>query len=236
MPAGPDALSHPIQILIAGVQVIEAEGLSIILGSISPRIVVNSVGAAMRTLVKIVQKKGAHLLVLDDDTLPFPDHAIKYLLRLRPRLKIMVLYSHLLNGKENSYYRAGVRAVFHRSIDANELRSIAVGVLQGKEYILHGEHSNDGNHDEYQGVMDTPYMARIRLRPRERLIIAGMMAGKRNKWIASDINASVQVIKNIFQRIYAKVGVKNKAELASVILGQREVGGEVDDALEETSV
>jgi two-component system nitrate/nitrite response regulator NarL len=52
------------------------------------------------------------------------------------------------------------------------------------------------------------------LTPRERDVIRGIIAGRRNREIAMDLDLSEQAIKNILSTIYAKCHVRNRLELA----------------------
>ncbi|MGA8530984.1 MAG: LuxR C-terminal-related transcriptional regulator, partial [Acidobacteriaceae bacterium] len=48
----------------------------------------------------------------------------------------------------------------------------------------------------------------------EMLIIAGITQGKRNKEIAYQLGTTEQVVKNYLRKIYDKLGVSDRLELA----------------------
>ncbi len=215
-----DRTAAAIPVMVASVQDVEAAGLEVIISAISPRIIVSSEDTGIRVLAKLVQRQGTQLLILDDDAIPFPDHTIPFLRSHRPKMKVMVLYSPPLDEKACAYLRGGVQAIVNRQVGEAELRTIVTKVLRGQTYIFpEVQQWIDKSKTEPRGNIDTPALASADLSHRERQIVAGLLAGKRNKEIANDINASEQVIKNIFKRIYGKFNVRNKAELASVILG-----------------
>jgi len=53
-----------------------------------------------------------------------------------------------------------------------------------------------------------------RLNQKEMLIIAGITQGKRNKEIAYQLGTTEQVVKNYLRKIYDKLGVSDRLELA----------------------
>ncbi len=213
-------MAAAIPVMVASVQDVEAAGLDVIISAISPRIIVSSEDAGIRVLAKIVQRQGTQLLIIDDDAIPFPDHTIPFLRSHRPKMKIMVLYSPPLDGKACAYLRGGVQAIVNRQVEEVELRTIVTKVLRGQKYIFpEVQQWIDQSKNQPRGNIDTPALASADLSDRERQIVAGLLAGKRNKEIANGMSTSEQVIKNIFKRIYGKLNVRNKTELASVILG-----------------
>jgi two-component system nitrate/nitrite response regulator NarL len=225
----------PISVVFAGLWSVEVAGLELIINKITktePKFIVGDEGATIRDLGKLVQRESAHLLVIDDNLVPFaPEHSIPFLLRQTRTLKIVVLHSNPLNGKVGAYLRAGVRAVLDRNTYESDMPGLFIKVLQGHRFPdlkELGEHT----HADCEAGYDIQELEEVRvdLLPRERLIIAGLVAGKRNKEIARDMNTSEQVIKNMLNRVYRKFGVKTRAKLASVILGYGEDSA-ADDAV-----
>jgi DNA-binding NarL/FixJ family response regulator len=215
-----DMMAGAFRFLVACVNDVEAAGLDVIISAISPRIIVSSEDAGIRVLAKLIQRQGTQLLILDDDAIPFPDHTIPFLRSHRPKMKVMVLYSPPLDGKVCAYLRGGVQAIVNRQVEEAELRTIVTRVLRGQKYIFpEVQQWIDQSTNGLRGNIDTPVLASTSLSHRELQIVAGLLAGKRNKEIANGMNTSEQVIKNIFKRIYGKLNVRNKAELAGVILG-----------------
>ena len=53
-----------------------------------------------------------------------------------------------------------------------------------------------------------------RLTPRERHVVAQVVAGMTNKEIAQELCASLQTVKHHLTNIFNKVGVHNRLELA----------------------
>jgi DNA-binding NarL/FixJ family response regulator len=213
-----------ISVVFAGLWSVEVAGLEQIIDKITktaPRFIVGDERKSIRGLGRLVHREGAHLLIMDDDLIPYsPEHSIPYVLRNRPTLKIVVLHSNPLNGKVDAYLRAGVHAVLHRNTNEVDMPSLLFKVLQGHRFP-EAEELAEKIHPACETVSDPHELedVGVDLLPRERMVLAGLIAGKRNKEIATDMKTSEQVIKNTFKRVYRKFGVKGRAELASVILG-----------------
>lgn len=231
--------SVQIAVVFAGLWSVEVAGLEQIIDKIAkatPRFIVGDERKSIRGLGKLVHREGAHLLVMDDDLVPYsPEHSIPYLLRNRPTLKIVILHSNPLNGKVGAYFRAGVHAVLDRNTNEVDMPSLLFKVLQGQRFPKAEDRTGraDPACDTGSDLHELEDVG-VDLLPRERLALAGLIAGKRNKEIATDLSTSEQVIKNTFKRVYRKFGVKGRAELASVILGYN--GESVENDAIETLV
>lgn len=210
-----------ISVLIADSEEIYQVGLRLVLRRRSSRFVTEFVDS-MRGLTRHLSKYHAHVLILDDALVLFPDHAIRSILRKRPKLKIIVLYSKPLNSRASWYYRAGVRAIVRRDIRDTDFAEIVIKVLQGQEYLCDEvkEWLLESMRDPLG--LDSPKLSQNSLSQREVAIISGVVAGKRNKEIAFEIGASEQVVKNILARVYKKFGVKTKVELVTLLIGNKE--------------
>jgi DNA-binding CsgD family transcriptional regulator len=62
-----------------------------------------------------------------------------------------------------------------------------------------------------------------RLAPRERDCVSGILRGYSNKEIAHRYGISAQTVKNTLSRVYRKVGVSSRLELAAYAARRRHV-------------
>lgn len=53
----------------------------------------------------------------------------------------------------------------------------------------------------------------MRISDKDRTIIAGVRAGKKNREISASLGTTEQVVKNYLRRIYERFGLKNRYEL-----------------------
>jgi len=68
-----------------------------------------------------------------------------------------------------------------------------------------------------------------RLSPKEMSIITCITQGKRNKEIAFQLGTTEQVIKNYLRKIYDKLGVSDRLELALYCLHNKIIQTEMDE-------
>lgn len=216
-----DRHTAPIFVVLADSSEIYATGMGAILRKTSGRFSIATL-STMRSLSKFFLHNGAHLLILDDDMVLFPEYSIRNILRRRPRLRIIVVYSNSLSTRAARYYGAGVSAMVRRDIADSAFAAAVVKVLQeqehpGKEILKRTLQSTRETPEiDQPAINDSPFSQR------ESLIIGGAVAGKMNKEIAADIGTSEQVVKNILVRIYRKFGVRTKIELVTLLVEPKE--------------
>jgi DNA-binding NarL/FixJ family response regulator len=63
--------------------------------------------------------------------------------------------------------------------------------------------------------------SRLKLSPKEMRIIAGVTQGLRNKDIAQEVGTTEQVVKNYLRKVYDKLGVSDRLELALYCMHHR---------------
>ncbi len=68
-----------------------------------------------------------------------------------------------------------------------------------------------------------------RLSPKEMAIITCITQGKRNKEIAFQLGTTEQVIKNYLRKIYDKLGVSDRLELALYCLHNKIIHSDTDE-------
>jgi DNA-binding CsgD family transcriptional regulator len=76
---------------------------------------------------------------------------------------------------------------------------------------------------------------KTRLSDKELLIISCVTQGMRNKEIAHEIGTTEQVVKNYLRKVYDKLGVADRLELALYCLNHRVVESEKKPAASEQS-
>src|SRR5664280_3828002 len=70
-----------------------------------------------------------------------------------------------------------------------------------------------------------------KLSPKEMSIITCITQGKRNKEIAYQLGTTEQVIKNYLRKIYDKLGVSDRLELALYCLHNKIIQADVDEEI-----
>ncbi len=76
-----------------------------------------------------------------------------------------------------------------------------------------------------QGVRPPSSRPKVQLTPKESLIVSCVTQGMKNKEIALRVGTTEQVVKNYLRKVYDKLGVADRLELALFCLNNRVVDG-----------
>jgi two-component system, NarL family, nitrate/nitrite response regulator NarL len=140
--------------------------------------------------------------------------AIPELIRLAPRLKIIVNAAQ--NDETNSVelYLQGVQGIIPRCISPDLLVKCVRRIAAGETWI--DNQSINWVIEAYrsQATALTSPRTQPRLSPKELAIVTCITQGKRNKEIAYQLGTTEQVIKNCLRKVYDKLGVSDRLELA----------------------
>ena len=131
-----------------------------------------------------------------------------------PKLKIIVQLSQGDQINPVELYRRGVRGIIPRSISADLLIKCVRRIAAGEIWI--DNESINSVIEAYRTQKDalTSLRNQPRLSPKELAVITYVTQGMRNKEIAIQLGTSEQVIKNYLRKIYDKLGVSDRLELA----------------------
>jgi two-component system nitrate/nitrite response regulator NarL len=161
-----------------------------------------------------IERHPADILMLEGTLLIGTTNGIPEIVRHAPGIKIIVQTSGSDESHTVEMYRRGVRGIIPRSILPDMLvkcvRKIAAGETwidnQSVKWVIEAYRSQDSTAANPR--------TQPRLSPKELSIIALITQGKRNKEIGFQLNTTEQVIKNYLRKIYDKLGVSDRLELA----------------------
>src|ERR1700753_4079290 len=111
-------------------------------------------------------------------------------------------------------YRRGVRGVVPRSISPDLLIKCVRKIAHGETWMDNKSFSWLMEADSAQAVSLTNPRVQPKLSKKELAIISCIPRGMRNKEIAYQIGTTEQVIKNYLRKVYDKLGVSDRLELA----------------------
>jgi len=202
-----------IRVILADSQAIYRVGMRKVFGPDSAVTVVAEADS-LPALQEVVQRNPADVLLLEGAMITGTANAIPAVLRHAPQLKIIVQSASSDESHTVDLYRRGVRGIIPRSISPDLLikcvRKIAAGETwidnQSVNWVIEAYRS--------QASALTNPKNQPRLNQKEMLIIAGITQGKRNKEIAYQLGTTEQVVKNYLRKIYDKLGVSDRLELA----------------------
>jgi two-component system, NarL family, nitrate/nitrite response regulator NarL len=154
------------------------------------------------------------IMLLEGNMISAKSDVISELVCRAPQLKIIAQSAEMDEFNTVELYRCGVRGIIPRSVSPALLvkcvRKIAAGETwidnQSVNWVIKAYRSQT---NPLSVPLDQP-----RLSSKELSIIACIAKGQRNKEIAHNLGTTEQVIKNYLSKLYHKLGVSDRVELA----------------------
>jgi DNA-binding NarL/FixJ family response regulator len=182
------------------------------------------------------KKFSADVLVFESALAPNPVEAVTELLRQVPGLKVVVLTPEPNEDLTLDLFRSGVHGIISREIEPELLIDCLRKVSQGEpwldqkgiNWVLTAYRSQRG-----RGGSGRP---KVQLTPKESLIVSCVTQGMKNKEIALRVGTTEQVVKNYLRKVYDKLGVADRLELALYCLNNRVYDGSQTGASTVTPV
>jgi DNA-binding NarL/FixJ family response regulator len=168
----------------------------------------------LENLHAAIQRFPSDIVLLEDGLLNGTPDAIPQLMRTAPHTKLIVQSLSVEESNTVELYRRGVRGIIPRSISPDLLIKCIRKIAQGETWI--DNQSVNWVIEAYRSnaaALTNP-RTQPRLSPKELAIIHCITQGKRNKEIAFQMGTTEQVIKNYLRKIYDKLGVSDRLELA----------------------
>ncbi len=211
-PTTPSA-APPIRVIIADSQAIFRVGIRKVLALEDDIRVVAQAETLAQTLSAVAKFPG-DVLLFESRICSNPSESVSEILKHSPGLKMVLLTGELDAEKTVEYLRRGVRGIVTRSIAPDLLVRCVRKIAEGETWL-----DNKGVNwviEAYRSQSATPAGPRSkdRLTDKELLIASGVAQGMRNKEIAAEIGTTEQVVKNYLRKIYDKLGVTDRLELA----------------------
>lgn len=168
----------------------------------------------MQNLMAALQRYPTDVVVLEGQLINGHIDAIPELVKRAPQAKIIV---QVVESDENNtveLYRRGVRGVVPRSISPDLLIKCVRKIAAGETWIDNQSISWVIEAYRAQATNLTSPRSQPKLSPKEIAIVSCITRGMRNKEIAYHIGTTEQVIKNYLRKVYDKLGVSDRLELA----------------------
>ena len=204
---------HAIRVILADSQAIYRVGMRKVF-AIEDDIRVVAQAETLENLYAALMRFPTDVVVLEGQLIAGTVDAIPQFMRRAPDAKLIVQVSESDESNTVELYRRGVRGVVPRSISPDLLVKCVRKIAAGETWI---------DNQSISWVID-PYRAQAsqltnpktqpRLSEKELAIIGCITRGMRNKEIAYQIGTTEQVIKNYLRKIYDKLGVSDRLELA----------------------
>lgn len=169
---------------------------------------------SLENLRSAIERYPTDVVLLEGSLVIGVANVIPELLRLAPDVKLIVQAVGADETQTVELYRRGVRGIISRSISPDLLVRCVRRIAAGETWI--DNQSVNWVIDAYRSQAAALVSPRTqpRLSPKEMAIITCITQGKRNKEIAFQLGTTEQVIKNYLRKIYDKLGVSDRLELA----------------------
>ncbi len=211
-----------VRVIVADTQAIFRAGLRKIFALEDDIRVVGQAETLAQTQSAVI-KFSADVLIFEAALTPNPVEAVVELMRQHPNLKLVVVTPGSDEELTLDLFRRGVHGVVSREVEpellVDCLRKVVAGETwldsQGIRWVLEA-YRNQHN----RGAGSRP---KVQLTPKESLIVSCVTQGMKNKEIALRVGTTEQVVKNYLRKVYDKLGVADRLELALYCLNHHVV-------------
>lgn len=212
--------THFIRVIVADTQAIFRAGLRKIFALEDDIRVVGQAETLSQTL-SAAKKFSADILIFEAALTTTPADAVADLLRQSPTLKLVVVTPEPNEELTLELFRRGAHGIVSREVEPEMLvdclRKVSQGEpwldSQGIQWVLTAYRT--------QGGRASSPRAKVQLTPKESLIVSCVTQGMKNKEIALRVGTTEQVVKNYLRKVYDKLGVADRLELALFCLHNR---------------
>jgi two-component system, NarL family, nitrate/nitrite response regulator NarL len=215
MAAGADnpSSSSAIPLILADSEAIFRFGLRRLLESENGIEVVAEPESLQQVLEIAAQHKDG-VMLFDTRLSLAPVAALSEVLKHSPALKVVMLTAQASEEETVAFLRRGAAGIADRNIRPELLIRCVRKVWAGELWL-----SNEGINWLLRAYADQSTRpaapaTRVRLNEKEMLIISGVARGMKNREIAIEIGTTEQVVKNYLRKVYDKLGIGDRLELA----------------------
>ena len=186
---------------------------------------------SIENLRAAIERYPTDVVLMDGSLLSGTANAIPDLLRMAPDVKLIVQAVAADENQTVELYRRGVRGIVSRSISPDLLVRCVRRIAAGETWIDNQSVSWVIEAYRAQAAALVNPRTQPKLSPKEMAIITCITQGKRNKEIAFQLGTTEQVIKNYLRKIYDKLGVSDRLELALYCLHNKIIQSDADEEL-----
>lgn len=184
---------------------------------------------SIENLRSAVERYPTDVVLMEGSLLQGTTNVIPELLRAAPDVKLIVQAVSADENQTVELYRRGVRGIISRSISPDLLVRCVRRIAAGETWIDNQSVTWVIEAYRAQAAALVSPRSQPRLSPKEMAIITCITQGKRNKEIAFQLGTTEQVIKNYLRKIYDKLGVSDRLELALYCLHNKIIQSDADE-------
>src|SRR5215472_4128198 len=217
-----DSNGHFIRLIVADSQAIFRAGLRKIFALEDDIRVVGQAETLAQTLAA-AKKFSADVLIFEAALTPSPMEAVADLLRQAPQMKLVVVTHEPNEEMTLELFRRGVHGIVSREVEPEMLVECLRKVSQGEPWLDRQGVSWVLSAYRTQGTRPAGSRPKVQPTPKESLIVSCVTQGMKNKEIALRVGTTEQVVKNYLRKVYDKLGVADRLELALYCLNHHVV-------------
>src|SRR2546423_440904 len=217
-----DGKGQFVRVIIADTQAIFRAGLRKIF-ALEDDIRVVAQAETLPQTQSAVTKFSADILIFESALTPNPLETVIELMRQRPALKVVVVTPGADEELTLELFRRGVHGIVSREVEPEVMVDCLRKVASGESWL-----DSQGIHwvmqaFRNQGTRSAGARPKVQLTPKESLIVSCVTQGMKNKEIALRVGTTEQVVKNYLRKVYDKLGVADRLELALYCLNHHVV-------------
>jgi DNA-binding NarL/FixJ family response regulator len=170
-----------------------------------------------------VKKFSSDVMIFEAALAPNPIDAVAELVRQNPEVRFVVVTPGADEELTLELFRRGVHGIVPREVDPELLLECLRKVAGGETWL--DPQATRWVLNAYRNQNNRPAGARpkVQLTPKESLIVSCVTQGMKNKEIALRVGTTEQVVKNYLRKVYDKLGVADRLELALYCLNHHVV-------------
>jgi DNA-binding NarL/FixJ family response regulator len=213
---------HFVRVIVADTQAIFRAGLRKVF-ALEDDIRVVGQAETLPQVQSAVKKFSCDVVIFEAALAPHPVEAVAELLRANPQVRVVVVTPGADEELTLELFRRGAHGIVSREVEPELLVDCLRKVAGGDTWL-----DSQGIHwvmDAYrnQNTRPTGSRPKVQLTPKETLIVSCVTQGMKNKEIALRVGTTEQVVKNYLRKVYDKLGVADRLELALYCLNHHVV-------------
>jgi DNA-binding NarL/FixJ family response regulator len=170
-----------------------------------------------------VKKFACDVVIFEAALTTNPVEAVAELLRQNPGVRLIVVTPAPEEELTLELFRRGAHGIVSREVEPELLVECLRKVMAGETWLE--AQAVRWVMAAYRSQQNRPAGARpkVQLTPKESLIVSCVTQGMKNKEIALRVGTTEQVVKNYLRKVYDKLGVADRLELALYCLNHHVV-------------
>jgi DNA-binding NarL/FixJ family response regulator len=228
-PHSGEGKGQPLRVILADTQAIFRAGLRKIFALEDDVRVVGQAETLAQTM-SAIKKFSADILIFEAALAPNPADAVSDLLKQSSSCKLVVVLQEPNEELTLELFRRGAHGILTREIEPEMLLECLHRVVKGEPWLDRQGVNWVLEAYRMQGTRPSTARTKVQLTPKESLIVSCVTQGMKNKEIALRVGTTEQVVKNYLRKVYDKLGVADRLELALYCLQNRVLEGGVKPA------